>query len=133
MTTPLNSKVEDHMSRDLVTVSRDATVLQAITLLKEHQVNALVVDRRDEDDEVGLITVADIAREVLGKHRKAQRVYVFEIMTKPTLTIPARMQARYATRLLAQFDLSQAVVIDASGSAIGLIQRRDLIFACLED
>ena len=133
MTSEKVARVEDYMSRDFQLIDRDATVHEAISLLKQHDRNALIVDRRDEDDEIGLVTVTDVAREVMGKHRPPERTYVFEIMTKPIVSVPARMKVVYATRLLANLDLSQAVVTDETRHPIGIVNRRDLVFACLED
>lgn len=127
------ARVEDYMSKTVHSIDRDATVHDAIVLLKEHNLNALVVDRHDEDDEIGLITVTDIAREIMGKHRPPERTYVFEIMTKPIVSLPARMKVVYATKLLANLDLSQAVVIDETSHPVGLVERRELVFACLAD
>ena len=133
MTTNSIPRVEDYMLKSFHTIDRDATVHDAIALLQQHNLNALIVDRRDEDDEIGLVTVADVAREVMGKRRPPNRTYVFEIMTKPVVSIPARMKVIYATRLLANLDLSQAVVTDETRAPIGLVNRRDLVFACLAD
>ncbi|MCY4143040.1 MAG: CBS domain-containing protein [Gammaproteobacteria bacterium] len=127
------ARVADYMSMTFQSIDREATVHEAIAQLKEHDLNALIVDRRDEDDEIGLVTVTDVAREVMGKHRPPDRTYVFEIMTKPIVTLPARMKVVYATRLLANLDLSQAVVTDETNHPIGIVNRRDLVFACLED
>ena len=127
------ARVEDYMSKTVRSIDRDATVHDAIVLLEEHNLNALVVDRHDEDDEIGLITVTDIAREIMGKHRPPERTYVFEIMTKPIVSLPARMKVVYATKLLANLDLSQAVVIDEKSHPVGLVERRALVFACLAD
>ena len=126
-------RVQDFMSEEVHSIDREATVHEAISLLKEHNLNALVVDRHDDDDEIGLVTVTDIAREVMGKHRPPERTFVFEIMTKPLVTLPARMKIAYATQLLANLDLSQAVVTDETRHPIGIVNRRDLVFACLED
>ena len=133
MTSEKVARVEDYMSRDFHLIDRDATVHDAISLLKQQDLNALIVDRRDEDDEIGLVTVTDVAREVMGKHRPPDRTYVFEIMTKPIVSVPAQMKVIYATRLLANLDLSQAVVTDETRHPIGIVNRRDLVFACLED
>lgn len=125
-------RVQDYMSESVHSIDREATVLAAISLLKKHNLNALVVDRHDDDDEIGLVTVTDIAREVMGKHRPPERTFVFEIMTKPLVTLRARMKVVYATQLLANLDLSQAVVTDETRQPIGIVNRRDLVFACLE-
>lgn len=127
------ARVEHFMRTPVHSIDRDATVHEAIARLKEHDISALVVDRRDEDDEIGLVTITDIAREVIGKHRPSERTYVFEIMTKPIVAIAAKMKVIYATRLLARLDLSQAVVIDDTRHPMGLVSRRDLVIACLEE
>lgn len=133
MTDKSTARVEDYMSKTFRSIDRDATVDEAIALLKQHNLNALIVDRRDEDDEIGLVTVTDVAREVMGKHRPPERTYVFEIMSKPIVSVPGRMKVIYATRLLANLDLSQAVVTDETRHPLGIVNRRDLVFACLED
>lgn len=126
-------RVEDCMSEAIHSISRESTIEEAIRVLRENHLNALVVDRRDEDDEIGLVTVTDIAREVMAKRRPPERTFVFEVMTKPIVSVPVRMRVQYATRLLANLDLSQAVVINDTRHPIGIVNRRDLVFACLED
>lgn len=125
------TRVEDYLSETFHTISRESTVADAIKKLRDNDLNALVVNRRNQDDEIGLVTVTDIAREVMSKKRPPERTYVFEVMTKPIVTIPANMRVNYATRLLANLDLSQAVVIDDARKPIGIVNRRDLVFACL--
>ncbi|MCY3885710.1 MAG: CBS domain-containing protein [Gammaproteobacteria bacterium] len=126
-------RVEDCLSEAVHSISREATIADAIKVLRDNHLNALVVNRRDEDDEIGLVAVADIAREVMAKRRPPERTFVFEVMTKPIVSVPAQMRVQYATRLLANLDLSQAVVIDDARRPIGIVNRRDLVFACLED
>ena len=87
----------------------------------------LVVNRRNEDDELGLVVVADIARGVITDNRVPERINVYEIMSKPLLTLPEDMLARYAARLLTRFELSRAVVIDHDRNAVGIVTLRDLI------
>ncbi len=127
------SRVEDYMSETIHPIKGEATVLSAIKLLKEHDLNALVVERRDADDEIGLVTITDIAREVLAKNRPPERVYVMEIMTKPIVTVPRTMQIRYAIRLMANLDLSQTVVVGDARNPVGIVERRVMVLASLDD
>ena len=92
-----------------------------------------MVERRDADDEIGLVTITDIAREVLAKNRPPERVYVMEIMTKPIVTVPRTMQVRYAIRLMANLDLSQTVVVDDARNPVGIVERRVMVLASLDD
>ena len=48
-------------------------------------------------------------------------------MSKPVLTLPADMLARYATRLLVRLDLSRALVVDEKRNLLGLATLRDLV------
>lgn len=121
------ARVEGAMITDLYSIDGLATVGEAMQMMKQHHVSSLVVERRDGDDEVGLVEVADIAKEVIGKNRAPDRVSVYEVMTKPVVTLPPGMRVRYAVRLLAQLGLSRAVVVDESRNAVGMVTLRDLV------
>ncbi len=122
-------RVGDVMGSKLYTIDRLATVAEAMALMKQYEVSSLAVDRRDDDDEFGLLVVADIAREVIAQNRAAERVNVYEIMSKPVLTLPSAMLARYAVRLLVRFELSRAVVVDYERQPLGMVTLRDLVLS----
>ena len=121
-------RVRDVMVTKLHTIDGLATVQDAMTMMRRHTVSSLVVERRDEDDEVGLVEVADIAR-VVALDRALDRVSVYEVMTKPVVTVPSAMLARYAARLLANLNRSRAVVVDDVRNAVGMVTLRDLVLA----
>jgi signal-transduction protein with cAMP-binding, CBS, and nucleotidyltransferase domain len=122
-------RVGDVMGSKLYTIDRLATVAEAMALMKGYEVSSLAVDRRDDDDEFGLLVVADIAREVIAKNRAPERVNVYEIMSKPVLTLPSSMLARYAVRMLVRFELSRAVVVDYERNPLGMVTLRDLVLS----
>ena len=122
-------RVGDVMGSKLYTIDRLATVAEAMALLKQYEVSSLAVNRRDDDDEFGLLVVADIAREVIAKNRAPERVNVYEIMSKPVLTLPSAMLARYAVSLLVRFELSRAVVVDYERHPLGMVTLRDLVLS----
>ena len=122
-------RVGDVMGSKLYTIDRLATVAAAMALMKQYGVSSLAVDRRDDDDEFGLLVVADIAREVIAQNRAPERVNVYEIMSKPVLTLPSAMLARYAVRLLVRFELSRAVVVDYERHPLGMVTLRDLVLS----
>ncbi len=122
-------RVGDVMGSKLYTIDRLATVAEAMALMKQYEVSSLAVNRRDDDDEFGLLVVADIAREVIAQNRAPERVNVYEIMSKPVLTLPSAMLARYAVRLLVRFELSRAVVVDHERNPLGMVTLRDLVLS----
>lgn len=120
-------RVGDVMSPTVRTITRTATVRDAINQLRAAGVSSLVVERHDADDEFGLIVITDIARDVIAKDRAPDRVNVYEIMTKPVLTLPPEMNIKYASRLLVAFKLTRALVVDETRSPIGLVTLRDMV------
>ena len=119
--------VSEAMTASVRTIDATATVKDAIQMMREHALSSLAVERRDEHDEYGLLVIADIAREVIAKNRSAERVNVYEIMSKPVLNLPADMKIKYAVRLLVRFDVSRALVVDSGRQPVGIVTLRDMV------
>ena len=102
-----------------------ATVRQAIDLMRDGGVSSLVIDRRHDGDEYGLVTVHDIAGKVIANDRAPDRISVYEIMSKPALTVDVDMDVKYAIRILTRFQLTRALVTD-HGSLAGIVTLRDM-------
>ena len=103
-----------------------ATVAEAIDLMRQHGIASLVIDRRHEGDEYGLVVVHDIARKVIGANRAPERTNVYEIMSKPVLALDAEMDIKYGIRLLDRFGLSRALVTEG-GQLAGIVTLRDMV------
>ena len=133
MTEDISIRVRDLMVTELHTIDELATVAEAMSLMKRHHLDSLVVNRRNEDDELGVVAVVDIARGVIADNRSPERVNVYEIMSKPLLTVPDDMLAKHAVRLLVRFGVSRAVVVDRQRNALGKVTLRDLIMGYAEE
>ena len=120
-------KVSQAMTASVHIIDATATVKDAIQAMRAHNVSSLAVERRDAQDEFGLLVISDVAREVIAKNRSAERVNVYEIMSKPVVTLPADMSIKYAVRLLVRFELSRALVVDAERKPIGIVTLRDMV------
>ena len=125
------TKVGDVMAPELHSIDGLATVADAMALMKRHDVDSLAVNRRDETDELGMVMVSDIARHVIARNRSPERVSVYEIMSKPAVTLPPDMLARYAVRLLVRFEISRAIVVDQQRDPIGFVTLHDLVLGRL--
>ncbi len=120
-------RVADVMSRDLQAIDRLATVRDAMAMMAKHAITSLAVNRRDEDDEFGLLELRDIAARVIAKDRAPERVNVYEIMSKPALTVADDMLADNVVNLLVRFELTRAVVVDRDRNPLGMVSLRDLL------
>jgi Mg/Co/Ni transporter MgtE len=95
--------------------------------MRDRKLNSLIVDKRTPDDEYGIVLVADIAKHVLAKSRAPERCNVYEIMTKPVLSVHPDMHIRYCARLFQKFGISTAPVLDAAGEIKGVVAYDELV------
>ncbi len=104
--------VRDCMRTEVTEVDGTLDVLSALKVMKKVGATSLIVKRRDDQDEYGLLLFSDIAKEVLAKDRAPERVNVYEIMAKPVLAVRPDMQVRYCARLFENFGISHAPVVE---------------------
>lgn len=119
-------RVKDVMKTDFGTIDGIATVDDALKKMKSLKTAVLIVNKRHEDDEYGLITSGDIARHVLAKDRAPNRVNVYEIMSKPVISVHPDMDIRYCSRLFADYDLVRAPVIE-NRTVVGIVSPNSLV------
>ncbi|MGF1774207.1 CBS domain-containing protein [Vibrio maritimus] len=118
--------VRDVMANTYVVVDGLKTVHDGIVLAKEHRVKALVVEKRSDDDEFGIVLMNDIAKKVLARNRSPQRTNIYEIMTKPALCVDPNMNVKYCARLFERFGISRAPVIE-DGRVIGMVSYNNIV------
>ena len=118
--------VRNCMSEDVIEIDGRLDVLSALKIMKEAGGTSLIVKRRDENDEYGMLLFSDIARQVLARNRAPERVSVYEIMVKPMVTVRADMEIRYCARLFENFGISQAPVVE-DGKIVGLVSYYRLV------
>jgi CBS domain-containing protein len=119
-------RVRDVMKHHFDMVDGMDTVAQALEQMLHVDTKSLVVRKRHDDDEFGMVMISDIARQVLAQDRAPDRVNIYEIMSKPLLSVPPDMDIRYCARLFNRFDLSRAPVLD-QGEIIGIVSLTDLV------
>ena len=113
-------RVSDVMLTDFDLVSGQVTVSEALAKMRHPKTRLFIVDKRHEDDEYGIVRLGDIARQVLAKDRSPDRVNIYEIMSKPVISVSPSMDIRYCARLFQRFGLQRAPVIK-NGEVLGII------------
>ncbi len=119
-------RVKDVMKTDFGTIDGIATVADALRKMKHLKTAVLIVNKRHENDEYGMVTSGDIARHVLARDRAPDRVNVYEIMNKPVITVHPDMDIRYCSRLFANYNLVRAPVIE-NNLVIGMVSPNSLV------
>jgi len=118
--------VKDIMKSDYGTINDNATIKEALNEMNRLQAAVLVVNKRNENDEYGLLLVSDIARMVLAKDKAASRVNVYEIMIKPAVCIDPEMDIRYCSRLMSTFNLTR-ILVERDNKLLGIVSPRALV------
>jgi len=119
-------RVREVMKSKFDIVDGMMTVADALHKMQHVETKALIVAKRHDDDEYGMLLISDIARHVLARDRSPQRVNVYEIMAKPVITVHPDMDIRYCARLFERFDLSRAPVIE-KGTVVGIVSFTDMV------
>ncbi len=120
MSTPKWGPVRDCMRTDVTEVDGKLDVLSALKIMKKVGATSLIVKRRDENDEIGMLLFSDVAKEVIAKDRAPERVNVYEIMAKPVLTVRPDMEIRYCARMFVNFGITHAPVVE-DGEIVGMV------------
>lgn len=118
-------KVSDIMTRNVVTIRNFALASQAIKLMRQRNIQALIVDRNHAQDAYGIVTAADIVAKVTAFGRDPQRIRVHEIMTKPCIVLNPDLGVEYAARLLTTTGIHSAPVIQ--GELLGILSVTDIL------
>lgn len=126
MTTKKLVRVREVMKKTFDIVDGKMTVMEALEKMKSIETKSLIVDKRNNDDEYGMVLLSDIAKHVLAKDRSPNRVNIYEIMSKPVISVDPDMDIRYCARMFEQFGLSRAAVIEDK-NVIGIISFTDMV------
>ena len=119
------TNVADIMTTEVVTVRNAARVTEAIALMQQRAVTALIVEKIYESDAYGIVTAGDIVGKVIAFGRDPFQLRVYEIMTKPCIVLNPNLGVEHAARLLSQNHLHSAPVIQ--GKLLGILSITDIL------
>ncbi|MEJ2213043.1 MAG: CBS domain-containing protein [Gammaproteobacteria bacterium] len=125
-------QVKDVMKHELDIIDGMSTVQEALNAMEHIHNKCLIIDKRHENDEYGIVMIADIAKHVLAKDRAPNRVNVYEIMSKPVIRVDANMDIRYCARLFDNFGLSRAPVMQ-DGKLVGIVSFTDMVMRSMRE
>ena len=111
-------------------VNPDDTVYEAIKLLAEHGVGALLV--MDRGKLVGIVSERDYTRKIALHGRNSKETKVTEIMTANVLVVSPTTSSRDAMALMSEKKIRHLPVLDA-GIVVGMISIRDIMDDIIAD
>ena len=132
MNKPERISVRKAMRDDVTFIDGRKNVLDGLRAMRDGECTSLIVEKRSDHDEYGVLTLSDIAKKVIAKDRAPERVHVFEIMSKPVISVHPDMDIRYCARLFQRFGIRRAPVIE-NHKVIGMISFYHLFLEALPE
>ncbi|ANO52943.1 CBS domain-containing protein [Woeseia oceani] len=120
----------DVKGRDVLSISPDATVLDAVKMMAEKSVGALIV--MDGDQLLGIVTERDYARKVILKGRASDDTPVRDIMTADVVTTSSDSNVQSCMEQVTDSRIRHLPVVD-NGKVTGIISIGDLVKAIIAD
>jgi CBS domain-containing protein len=113
------------ISRSVVTVSRNATVMEAVELMAAARVGSVLVV--DDDRLEGIFSERDVMLRVVMENRDPRQTEVEEVMTSPVHSISTRTTGDEALRIMLQEHIRHLPVVDDKGRAQAIVGMRNLL------
>jgi signal-transduction protein with cAMP-binding, CBS, and nucleotidyltransferase domain len=125
-------RVCDVMKQDFDLVDGMDTIADVLRKSEHAETKCFIVNTRHENDEFGIVLLSDIAKKVLARNKSPERVNIYEIMSKPVISVDPQMDIRYCARLFENFGLGRVPVID-NGKVVGIVGYTDLVLHGVRD
>ncbi len=120
----------DRKGRALFSIEAEDPVLEAIRMMADHHVGALLVMRGTEL--AGIVSERDYARKVVLLGRSSAETPVWQIMSSPVVTVSLESSVQECMRVMTERRVRHLPVMDG-GRVIGMISIGDLVKAVIEE
>ena len=110
----------------LVIISAMSTVREALSLMKKHTVRSVIVDKNTEDGAYGLVTFKNILQSIVAEDGDIDLLNVYDIASTPAFSVSAKLDVKYAARMMVQSSIKRLLVID-NNELQGILTMTDII------
>jgi CBS domain-containing protein len=115
----------DVMTKHVVSIEPDASVAEAIAKMKQWNVSSLLVKRKSAVDTWGFMSQTDLIEKVVAKDLDPEQLRVYDIMTKPVITVPPNCSLADCAALMARADIRRVLVFDGQ-DIVGIVSSSDI-------
>ena len=108
----------------VLTTTPQCTVYEAIGLMGEHNIGALVVVENDQV--VGVLSERDYSRKVVLQGRTSRDTLVDDILSRPAITVEPADSIETCMKLMTNRRIRHLPVVE-NGRLVGLVSMGDLV------
>lgn len=123
--------VKDVMVNDVVCVSPFAKLREALSLMKNHNVKSLVVEKQHPNDAYGLITYTNILKTVVAEDGDIDLLNVYDACAKPALAVGKSLAVRQVASLMTEHRVKRILVLE-DNDLLGFVNMDDIMAVLLE-
>lgn len=120
----------DRKGRAVYSLGAEEPVLEAIELMAEHHVGAMLV--MQGESLVGIVSERDYARKVVLLGRSSSETPVWQIMSSPVITVTPEQSVDDCMRIVTEKRVRHLPVVQG-GRVMGVVSIGDLVKAVIED
>ena len=113
-------------SEQLIIVSPMATVREALNLMKKNKVRSVIVDKTKVDSAYGLLTFKNILQSIVAEDGDIDLLNVYDIAATPAISVSAKLNVKYAARMMVSSSIKRLLVID-NNELHGILTMSDII------
>ncbi|WP_018293697.1 PAS domain S-box protein [Mariprofundus ferrooxydans] len=118
-------RVADEMSKAVVTIGPQSSVLDAMTTMSRCGISCIVINS-PEGRAAGIFTERDAAR-MIAEHVDLESTSVGDVMSSPLNVLPLSASLLEASVAMREADIRRVVVVDAGGAAAGILTQFDVV------
>ena len=123
-------RILETKGHDIWSIEPSATVYEAVHLLAEKKIGALLVMKKDQL--VGIFSERDYARQIILKDRSSEATRVEEIMTSKVIHVQPNDEIGDCMALMTEHRIRHLPVIDKK-KVVGMISIGDLVRAVIAE
>jgi len=116
-------KVEEKMTRDMVTMNITATAAEAANKMASEEVGTILI--LDDGSLKGLVTDRQIATKVVASGKDPAKIRVSEFMTKDPVTVSPEMDIHEAVKIIGMYGYRRIPVLEGD-KPVGIISIADI-------
>lgn len=134
----LKSKLDDPIAakrtgeQPVLTIDAEASVFEAVKMMAQYQIGALIVTQGSEKKIAGIVTERDYARKIVLMDRSSKSTPVRDIMTAQVLHVRMSDTDETCMALMTQHRMRHLPVIDG-GKLVGMVSIGDLVKSIISE
>ncbi len=121
--------VRDWMNDLVVFIDPEATVSEALALMRRRYINSLITKKTPENPDYGILTSTDISDKIVAQERNPSETTVRDIMTSPLISIHQGITLKECAQIMSQHNIHHLPVVDDQDLVIGMISATDFLVA----